>query len=130
MPLACGCDDYDGGDADYYYESLEFVPLATKNRRRCKSCKKVLEHGETVLKIARYRYWITEIEEKIYGDGEAIPIADWYHCERCGGIFLSLQELGFCMDPNDKMDTVLSEYHRDYAKPPAPDFTLKIKERV
>jgi hypothetical protein len=54
-------------------------------------------------------------------------MAPWYLCERCGGIFEALTELGFCMQPDENMDSMLAEYHRDYAKPPAPGFELKIK---
>ena len=65
------------------------------------------------------------MEEQIYGD--EVPLATWYLCERCAGIFLSLEELGLCAQPDESMDAQLAEYHRDYAKPPAAGFELKIR---
>ena len=134
MPLSCGCD-YDG-DFEWWYEVGDFAPLATRNRRRCKSCKQPIDVGAEAIKIMRSRNVVCDfdkpptVEEKIYGEDGQVPMAPWYLCERCGGIFASLTELGFCMQPDDNMDSLLAEYHRDYAKPPAPGFGLKIKERI
>lgn len=129
MPLACGCDDYaDYEDAAWYYMGNKYTTLPGKRRKRCCSCKTPLSPGVDVLSHARARMPNDEIESRIYGEDEPqVPLAPYYQCARCAGIFLSLQELGFCMDPTDNMDSLLAEYHRDYAKPPAPGFELKIK---
>lgn len=124
MTLSCGCDD--SGVHAWYFEECGFSTLKTTRGRRCRSCKTPIKPGATCLELARDRAPRTDLEERIYGD--EVPLATWYLCERCGGIFLSLEELGFCVQPSESMDAQLAEYHRDYAKPPAPGFELKIRE--
>ena len=123
MSLSCGCDDW-GDDADWYWSDDKFVVLATKRSRRCRACKTILKPGTECLELTRFRGPRTDFEERIYGD--EVPLASRYLCERCAGIYLSLEELGFCLNPEESMDAQLAEYHRDYAKPPAPGFELKI----
>lgn len=127
MTLSCGCDyDYDG-DAEWYYDSNNrFKPLDTKRARRCRACKTLVKRGTTVLQIARWRGPKTDMEAHILGEDAEIHLAPWYLCERCGDIYSSLTELGFCVDLTESMDAQLAEYHRDYAQPPAPGFELKI----
>ena len=125
MTLSCGCDDY--GDHAWYFEERGFSTLKTKRGRRCRSCKTLLKLGAECLRLARWRGPRTDVEDRIHGD--EVPLAAWYLCERCAGIYLSLEELGFCLNPEESMDSQLAEYHRDYAKPPAPGFELKLKRR-
>ena len=127
MSFACGCDDW-GDDADWYWNGSEFRPLDLKRGTRCKACKTLIKPGVVCLGMARFRSPETDIEERIYG--EEVPLADWYLCERCGDIYSSLKELGFCLDLTESMDAQLAEYHRDYAKPPAPGFELKIGRKA
>ena len=127
MTLSCGCD-YDADGAEWYYDSNGvFRALDTKRARRCRACKTPLKPGTTVLQIARWRGPRDWIEESIHG--EEVPLAPWHLCERCGDIYASLTELGFCVDLTESMDAQLAEYHRDYAKPPAAGFELKLKRR-
>ena len=123
MTLSCGCD-YDG-DADWYWNGSEFRPLELKRGTRCKACKTLIKPGVVCLALGRFRSPRADIEEDIYGD--EVPLADWHLCERCGDIYSSLTDLGFCVDLTESMDAQLAEYHRDYAKPPAPGFELKIR---
>ena len=125
MTLSCGCD-YDG-DAAWYFEEVGFSTLKTKRGRRCRSCKTLLKLGAECLRLARWRGPRTDVEDRIHGD--EVPLAAWYLCERCGDIYASLTELGFCADLTESMDAQLAEYHRDYAKLPAPGFELKLKRR-
>ena len=68
MALACECpSDYDGEAAWYYYAPSNFNILETTKRKRCISCGKLIDIGANVLEFQRYRYPITEIEEKILG---------------------------------------------------------------
>ena len=122
MTLSCGCDDY--GAAAWYFEERGFSPLKTTRGRRCRSCKTILKPGTECLELTRFRGPRTDFEERIYGD--EVPLAAWHLCERCGDIYSSLTELGFCVDPTESMDSQLAEYYRDYAKPPAPGFTLRL----
>ena len=123
MTLSCGCD-YDG-DAAWYFEEVGFSTLKTKRGRRCRSCKTLLKLGAECLRLARWRGPRTDVEDRIHGD--EVPLAAWYLCERCGDIYSALTDLGFCVDLTESMDSQLAEYYRDYAKPPAPGFELKIR---
>ena len=97
MTLACYCGD--GGDSDWYYTPpKDFSVLATKRRRRCCSCLELIDLGSEVGEFIRYRPSREDrdwIEERIYGD--EVPIATWYMCEDCYGVYLSLMELKFCL---------------------------------
>ena len=125
MSLSCGCDDW-GDDADWYWNGSEFRPLELKRGTRCKACKTLIKPGVVCLALDRFRGPKTDFEERIYGEDVEITLASWYLCERCGDIYSSLTELGFCVDPTESMDSQLAEYYRDYAKPPAPGFTLNL----
>ena len=123
MTLSCGCDDW-GDDAAWYWNGERFEALVGKRSVRCKACKTLIKPGIECWHLDRFREPRTDFEERIYGD--EVPLASRYLCERCGGIYLSLEDLGFCLNPDENMDAQLAEYHRDYAKPPAPGFELKI----
>ena len=123
MTLSCGCD-FDG-DAEWYWNGAGSRPLVAKRSARCRACKTIIKPGTEFWHMDRYRDPRTDLEERIYGD--EVPLATWHLCERCAGIYLSLEELGLCLNPEESMDAQLAEYHRDYAKPPAPGFELKIR---
>lgn len=98
MSLSCYCDDGEGSDW-YYRPADDFTTLATKRSRKCSSCHTKIKPGETALEFERWRppsdrcNWI---EETIHGD--EVPLASFYMCETCGGLFMSVQELGMCCD--------------------------------
>lgn len=123
MTLSCGCDDW-GDDAEWYWNGIDSRPLVSKRSARCRACKTLIKPGTECWHLDRYRSPRTDFEERIYGD--EVPLAAWHLCERCGDIYSSLTELGFCVDPTESMDSQLAEYHRDYAKPPAPGFALRL----
>jgi hypothetical protein len=122
MSLSCSCDydyDYDPGQWVYWFDNtLDFEPLDTTKRRRCCSCNKLIDIGSLCVKYGRARYPWNEIEARIVGDtffemnGEPpIKIADHYHCERCGEIYLNLVDIGYeCLMPNEDMKESLKEY--------------------
>jgi len=114
MGLSCSCGEWDG-DGWAFYSTGDFTTLQTKRRKRCCSCKELIDIGSTVVEFRRFRYAITEVEYKIYGDGEEISMAPWYMCEACGEIYLNLDALGFCPDiEDDSMPELLREYQETY----------------
>jgi len=106
--LACTCD-YD--DPDWFYDDhAPVLPLDTKRARRCCSCKDRIAVGDDCKRIKRWRTPNYEsIAERIYGDEE--PMAAWYLCDRCAGLFESLDGLGYC----DLIGQDLREVCREYA---------------
>lgn len=93
MSLSCSCGD----EAAWYYETTnDFTTLQTKRSRKCCSCGDKIKPGDDCVKFERYKYPETEIEERIYSD--VVPLASWYMCESCGGVFLSVTELGMCFN--------------------------------
>jgi len=126
--LSCSCDyDYDPEPGETFYtpqQDMDFETLATKRRQRCKSCNSLIDIGATVLRHDRARYPRNDIESKIvlgmpledaFYCNEMIPIADHYHCEKCGEIYLNLTSLGFiCLMPDEDMEAALKEYLEYY----------------
>lgn len=93
MSISCGCD-YD--DFTWHYTAPEdFSTLKTKRFRKCCSCGCRLEPGDTVAEFERDRPPSSEVEERIYGD--EVPMAPWFMCEECGGLFMALAEQGYCI---------------------------------
>ena len=120
MGLSCECpfmefEDLDPGEWVYMYSSVDFRPLNTSKRKRCQSCNSLIDIGALCLEFPRYRSPYTDIEADIIGfdwNGEPpIKISSHYHCERCGEIFLNLEDAGYCMMPYDDMQESLKEYH-------------------
>lgn len=107
--LTCEC-----GDGDYgwrYEDGNPVAPLATKRARRCCSCKERIAVGDDCMKFTRWRQTAPySVAERIYGDEE--PMASWYLCDRCAGLYESLDSLGFC----DLLGQDLREACREYAQ--------------
>ena len=118
MSLSCSCSDDDGDAVWYWWPPKDYSLLATTKRKRCSSCKSLIDVGSTVAEFARSRPARTEIEERITqteGDPEAIWLASSYLCEECADIWFSLSELGFeCVGPGENMRSVAKEYHEIY----------------
>jgi len=108
--LSCDCDYYpeDPGDV-VWFPPADFTMLQTSKRKRCKSCKRLINIGEECLEFKKERVPYSEIEERIYGD--MVQIASFYMCKECGEIFLNLDALGYCLDITQPMADHLSEYH-------------------
>jgi hypothetical protein len=116
MPLTCECY-YDGSEGfDWYFERPEdYSTLKTKRRKRCCSCKNLIDTGTVCLEFTRYRHpGYDSIEERIYGEGAEVPLASWFVCEKCADIYFSLEELGFCIDLGESMQSLLEEYRINY----------------
>lgn len=108
--LSCECGEWDG-DGWYWTAPEDFTRYSRKTRRRCRSCVTMIEIGSVCIEIERSRK-ADEIEARIYGDEENIPIASWYFCERCGEILLNLISYGYCVDIEKSMPELLKEHHQ------------------
>lgn len=125
MSLSCSCDyDYDFEPGDWCYDhsaELDFVQLDAGRAQKCCSCGKLIRVGEICIKYSRYRYPYDDIESRIkcscdlddvFCDEPTIRIADHYHCEWCGEMYLNLTALGYeCLWPGENMRGALAEYH-------------------
>ena len=109
MPLSCECDV---DDPEWWYDSgKEVAPLATKRARKCCSCSARIAVGEDCKAFRRWRVPALEsIEERIYGEDGEVSIATWYLCDRCAGLYESLESLGFCGMLGDNMIEACREY--------------------
>ena len=92
------------------HDPEDYSALNTSRRKRCKSCGTLIEIGATVARFERNRFTRGDVEERIWGEGELVPLAEWYHCEACADQFFNLTELGFCVDPEENMFELLREY--------------------
>ena len=107
--LSCECDiDTDYGDW-YYYPPDDFSTFSAKRRKRCCSCNSLIDIGATCVEFTRFRGFLSDIEENIYGD--EVPLASWYMCEWCGEMYFNFYELGYCHSLGDSMRETLEEYH-------------------
>ena len=109
MMLACECET---GATEFFEPARDFAPLDTKRGRRCSSCKKLIKVGEDCLRFLRYRYAKNDIEERIYGEGHAavdMPCA--YLCESCGGLYMTFEDLGYCVQFDDNMRDLVKDYN-------------------
>lgn len=117
MGLACSCpeSDFNPGD-EFWIETKDYAPLATKRGKRCCSCKELIPVGALCVEVPRMRVPKGDVEEKIYGDFEGdngVPLASAYLCERCADICFSLAELGYCEQPWEDQRELLKEYIED-----------------
>jgi hypothetical protein len=104
MSVACDCST----DGDwYYYGPSDFQVLDTKRSRKCYSCGERIAVGDECASFPRYRparddfSRASYIEQTIYGD--EVPVATWYACETCAGVYFSITELGYCVMIGDGM---------------------------
>lgn len=112
MSLSCSCAEWEGEGIGWYYAE-DFTNLNTKTRKRCRSCKQMIEKQATCIEFNRFQYPQNEVQCRIAGDWDVeMPLASWYYCESCGEIFLNLADLGYCIDlDDDDMRDLLEEYH-------------------
>ncbi len=118
MPLTCNCEH--DGEGWYYHPPKDFSTLDTSQRRRCASCGEPIDVGATAVRFERGRFPASDLEERIHG--EEVPLAPKYLCEECGGLFFSLEDLGFCLTLGEDMRELVRQYAELYApgKPRGP----------
>ena len=112
--LSCSCPDISDYDSDgwFYYPPNDFSVLNTLKRKRCISCKRLINIGSLVIEFTRARYARNDVEERRYGDGNDIPLASYFMCEKCGEIYLNLSDIGYCLDISESMQAQMDEYHK------------------
>ena len=118
MGLTCSCDsDWYPEPGDWYLNGSfsDYKPLPFKIRKRCCSCKNLINVGDLSIEHKRVRVPKHDVEINIYGDDGEIPIASDWMCETCGDLFLSLTELGYCVNPRDDMHELIKDYAADHA---------------
>jgi hypothetical protein len=110
MSLSCECGEWD--DADWYYDNTsDYKPLDTKRRRRCCSCKSMINIGALCVESMRFRNpGYDTIEEKIFGEDGQIWLASHYLCETCADLYFSLEALGYCVSPGEDQRELVKEY--------------------
>ena len=118
MPLSCSCDyDYEPGQKICYH-GQDFEPLQTSKRKRCQSCKGLINIGDFSVKFDMCKVPEHEIEINIYGEDGEVPMAPKYLCEKCGEIYHNLSSVGFeCLWVGENMPEMLQEYISTYAPP-------------
>ncbi len=99
MPLTCSCSD----DYDWYYNAPDdFSIFKHLKRKRCASCKELIELDSFCLEFICY-----VVDD--YGDEKYL--ANKYMCETCGELFFNFHSLGYCIVlENDSMFDLLKEY--------------------
>lgn len=108
MSLSCSCEyDYDG--EGWGWNTIKEIKMPVGVRKRCCSCKTLIQICSPALEFNRFRDAITDVECKIYGDNY-IDLAPWYLCEICSDLYWSLDELGYCVELGDNMHELVAEY--------------------
>lgn len=109
MGLECGCGDYEwDGESEMYYIPDDFTTMPRKRAVRCKSCKELIRTGDECTVFERLRGASSEIEERIYG--EEVQLAPWWHCAKCGEIYMNLHAYGYCVHPDENMPALLKAH--------------------
>lgn len=110
--LTCSTEDWEPEPGMKCWDwPSDYMPMPQfKRRRRCCSCGKLLNPGETVISWECEKIPNTDVEVAIYGEEGAVPLATRYACERCADIGLSLMELGYSFAPGDNAQGLLAEY--------------------
>lgn len=103
--LTCYCSE---ADEQWYIPPYDFQIFNRKRRKRCCSCKELIEIGSQCTEFIRERVAYSDIEERIYGD--VVPLASVFMCEKCSEIFFNLEHLGYCLNPYNSMSDYLKEY--------------------
>jgi len=117
MGLTCECDNDwwpDPGDWMWSERPDGYKKFPFKVRRKCSSCHELINIGALAVEHYRVRIPDTDIEVRIYGDDGEIPIASDWMCERCGDLYFSLTELGYCVNPRDDMRGLIEEYVNEH----------------
>lgn len=117
MSLSCNCDTggYDPDIHAFAFMYYSYSTLETAIRKRCCSCKSLIDIGAPVGVIERARQpKENSIEWRILGMPEepCIQLANWYECEECSDIRSSLEALGYCIPVGSNLREDLDEYQQ------------------
>ena len=108
MGLSCYCEE--SSDGWTYLAPNDYSVASWSRRKRCCSCGALIAHGAIVTRFDRVRYPLTNVEERIYGEGMDVPLAPWWMCEQCSDLYFSLTELGYCIWLGSSMLELVREY--------------------
>ncbi len=110
MPLSCSCDN---DESDWYYtepKDYRTYPVAAR-RKKCSSCGERIKGGAVCTEFERYRFYKTDVENKIFGDDGEIWLASMWLCEECSDLYFSFADLGYdCVGPWENMVELAKEY--------------------
>lgn len=113
MSLSCGCDfDWYPEPGDVFISrQSDFKPMRfTSRRKKCCSCKEVIQHNDIILEFYRAKIPDNDVDIAIYGEDGEIDRASIFMCETCSDIFLSLEEMGYCPQVNVNQRRLLQEH--------------------
>lgn len=97
--LSCYCDI---DSAEWYYTpARDFEPFPIGRRKRCCSCKELINILEPCVELFRIGY-----DE----DGNEKELSSWFICEECGEIFFNLEAAGYCYYAGDSLQENLRDY--------------------
>lgn len=117
MSLSCDCGY---GDYDWYYEITD-EPYTANSTGRCYGCGGHVRAGDIVRHILDI-HWPESDDDLFYDETDPDEKVLGRICERCGDLYDSLTELGFCMTAEfGFIEAAMEEYRRDYAKHVAND---------
>ena len=121
MELSCSCDFDSWGHDEWWSDCSGFQRMGYRfaTRKRCCSCKSLINVTEDVIEFYQYRATRGGIEEQIYDESEGVPVASSFMCETCSGLYLALDELGYgCLDITEPMVDYIAEYNqiREYER--------------
>ena len=117
MGLTCECNsDWYPEPGDWFWPDSpdDYKTFPFKRRRACCSCGELIGVGAIAVEFERVKAPKSNIEIVIYGDDGQIPIASDWMCERCGDLYFSIEELGYCVTPREDMRELAKEYARQH----------------
>ena len=90
-------------------------------RKRCCSCKRLLNAGDLTLRFRRFRYPNSDIELKIFHQDERheIVLAPWFMCRSCASAFHAIEDsLPWRQSVNIacSMEQARAEYQKRYGE--------------
>ncbi|MCP4460927.1 MAG: hypothetical protein GY816_23345 [Cytophagales bacterium] len=111
--LLCNCSDGDLYDYAWVFDiPTDFTKFEGARRKRCSSCRELIDIGTDCLCFSRRRAPRHEVEIAIYGEEYGVPLAPHRMCEKCGEIYLNLEDAGLCLSSEDDMRECMQEYHK------------------
>lgn len=112
MSLSCYCK-YEPEPGDVLWDQpSDYKALDTKAPRKCCSCGAKLETGATVVEFPRHKVPDCDYEWARFGEEyeDGPKRASRWMCERCGDLYYSLDELGYCINPEEDQRELVKEY--------------------
>jgi len=71
----------------------------------------LIDIGSECVEFRRLRPPQDEVEYRIWGEDGEIPLASRWMCEHCGEMYFNLGAIGYCVNMDSNMNTLMAEYH-------------------